>query len=374
MQWFNEFKSLMLYGGTDKEHYTIARTKIEHQNRRMALTFSSFATFFIFVMYILSYILEGFASSRQVYTVGMVASLVLVCMALSAKKNPLFTYVLIYSATALFYIYGIALAIFTRPEEQTVTFMVMLIFVPLIFVDRPIRMASNIIFFDIVFMVLASIYKQEPVRSVDITDAIVFGILSVVAIAVVYGVKIRNCVFENELHAFSETDQLTGLNNRNCYEWKLKTYPTMYAKSICCIYIDVNGLHEMNNTKGHKAGDEMLCYIANALRNEFGDRNAYRIGGDEYIVFVLDMDKKTVLYKIDEIKKAVEAEGYHVAIGQEYYEHKYADMDKLISMAEMRMYKDKSEFYKDDEKRSVRIDFKDMCEIMIDDDNDDYGG
>ena len=371
MSWLASLKQTMLYGGTDKEHYEIAKLKIERQNRRMALTFSAVATFFIFIMYVLSFFVGGFKSSRLVYSTGLMASLVLVSMALCAKKSSAFTYVLIYTATGIFFTYGIAIAIFTRPEEQTVTFMVMQIFVPLIFVDRPLRMTSNIIFFNVSYIILAYYFKEDPVRLVDITDAVIFGILSVIAITVIYGVKIRNCVFENELHTLSETDQLTGLNNRNCYEWKLNSYSSLYTRSICCIYIDVNGLHEINNTKGHKAGDEMLCCIANVIQNVFGDKNAYRIGGDEYIVFVLDMEKQAVNDRIKEMQNTIESYGYHVAIGKEYCDYKYASIDKLVNMAEMRMYKEKAEFYKDDDNRNARIGFEDMCELAFDKNNDD---
>ena len=42
------------------------------------------------------------------------------------------------------------------------------------------------------------------------------------------------------------------------------------------IYIDINDLHELNNTKGHKAGDEMLQYIAEVMRKQFGKHLPHR--------------------------------------------------------------------------------------------------
>lgn len=36
--------------------------------------------------------------------------------------------------------------------------------------------------------------------------------------------------------------------------------------SLCCLYIDVNGLHELNNTLGHAAGAAMLIYLGNSLK------------------------------------------------------------------------------------------------------------
>ena len=42
-------------------------------------------------------------------------------------------------------------------------------------------------------------------------------------------------------------------------------YPDRYQTSLACIYIDVNGLHEMNNSRGHEAGDDMIKQVAAQL-------------------------------------------------------------------------------------------------------------
>ena len=255
-------------------------------------------------------------------------------------------------AISVFLIYGIAIATLTRPEEQTVTFMVMLIFVPLIFLDRPIRMAASLLVYIIAFIIAAKLTKTDPVLSVDVTDAVIFGALAIVSEAVVYRAKIRGYVLENKLHIMSETDQLTGLNNRNCYEWRLCTYPELYKHSVCCIYIDVNGLHELNNTKGHKAGDEMLCSIADVVRERFGSKDAYRVGGDEHVAFCLDTPLEEVENRIEEMRSQITEQGYHVAVGYEFSSKKNTNINDLIVLAESRMYKDKSEYYKTHDRRA----------------------
>lgn len=349
---WNRIKNYMLYGDTDRESYQGIKERLESYNRITALIFASVATVLIGGMLLLSFSQEGFSSSRNVYIFGIIFSVILIVVALISKKVPALTYVSVYLAISVFLVYGIAIATLTRPEEQTVTFMVLLIFVPLIFVDRPIRMAGSLIFYIIAFIIMAYRTKTGSVLSVDITDAVIFGLLSLVSTTVVYRVKIRGYVLENKLHIMSETDQLTGLNNRNCYEWRLSTYSAMYRQSICCIYIDVNGLHELNNTKGHKAGDDMLQYIADVVKKQFGVRDTYRIGGDEYVAFVLDDTETAITGRIDEMKAQIKEQGYHAAIGCEHYAARDVDINKLIVQAESKMYKDKSDYYKEHDRRS----------------------
>lgn len=349
---WEKIKNYALYADTDKESYEGVRTRIEHANRITASIFASTATVLIGVMLLLSFYEEGFAASRPVYLCGIFFSLIQIAVAYASKKMPALTYVSVYMAISVFLIYGIAIATLTRPEEQTVTFMVMLIFVPLIFVDRPARMAISLIFYIVLFIIIAYQTKSGSVLSVDVTDAVIFGLLSLVSETVVYRAKIRGYVLENRLHIMSETDQLTGMNNRNCYEWRLETYATLCRHSICCVYIDVNGLHELNNTKGHKAGDEMLQDIANIVINQFGKRDTYRIGGDEYVAFVLDGTEEEIDGKLSKMREQISERGYHAAVGYEFSGAKDVDMNRLIVMAESKMYKDKSDYYKAHDRRA----------------------
>lgn len=349
---WERIKNFAFYGDSDRESYQAIKDRIESYNRITALVFALVASILIGVMLLLSYYQDGFAGSKPVYIFGIIFSLVLIVVSLKAKTVPSLTYVSVYMAVSVFLIYGIAIATITRPEEQTVTFMVMLIFVPLIFVDRPIRMAASLIFFITIFIIMAYRSKTGSVLSVDVTDAIIFGLLSLVSETVVYRAKIKGYVLENKLHIMSETDQLTGLNNRNCYEWKLSAYPSIYRSSICCIYIDVNGLHELNNTKGHKAGDDMLQYIADVVKRQFGIKDTYRIGGDEYVAFVLDDSEDNIKTKISDMNSQISEKGYHAAVGYEYSSSKDVDINKLIVTAESKMYKDKSDYYKEHDRRA----------------------
>ena len=109
-------------------------------------------------------------------------------------------------------------------------------------------------------------------------------------------------------------DALTGLPNRNRYE-KFCRLIGNKTNELSCIYIDANGLHEINNTRGHLAGDQMLRFIADTLKVEFGENNVYRIGGDEFVVF----QKKKLKIELELILQRVHGEigrnNYHISSG-----------------------------------------------------------
>ena len=143
----------------------------------------------------------------------------------------------------------------------------------------------------------------------------------------------------------SETDLLTGIRNRNSYEQNLITYAKRCQQSLTYIFVDVNGLHELNNTKGHEAGDRMLQFVADTLQKLFGKEHTYRIGGDEFVAFVPDGDQEQIRKKLEKVISAVEENGYHVSVGYDTHLYGEINMKTLVDSAEKRMYEQKQLFY-----------------------------
>ena len=101
----------------------------------------------------------------------------------------------------------------------------------------------------------------------------------------------------------------------------------------------------MNNTKGHEAGDKMLQFVGKTLQKEFGKKNTFRIGGDEFVALVTDESEEVVQKKIARMRILVEEKSYHIAVGYSIGNCSETDVSLLISSAEKRMYEAKNLFY-----------------------------
>lgn len=145
-------------------------------------------------------------------------------------------------------------------------------------------------------------------------------------------------------------DALTGLNNRNSYEAALPGYPPPDWERLSCIYLDVNGLHELNNQQGHQRGDEMLRCVAQAIRAAFGGEHAYRIGGDEFVAFSPE-GEEVVLRRLEELRSSVEGQGYHISVGEACCQRDRLSLPQLIAQAEEAMYRAKRAFYARNDRR-----------------------
>ena len=147
-----------------------------------------------------------------------------------------------------------------------------------------------------------------------------------------------------EIKARGEQDLLTGMYNRNRYETDLPKLPGLYRKSIACVYIDANELHELNNSKGHDAGDAMLKAVAEQIRSKFGTDYTYRIGGDEFLAFAMDMEEEQVNLLGRELEQALAEKNFHISVGVQW-EAEISSVNDLIKGAEKKMYLAKKEYY-----------------------------
>ena len=314
-------------------------------NRNIAMAFSVFALTFISITLIISFFLKELSSSSIVYFAGTVISCAILFIAYKGKNNLTLTWISVYMSEFFYLFYGLSIGLFTRPNVQTTTFMVMMVLLPIIFVDRPVTTNMILIVYFSVFSIGAYYLKSESIKYVDIMNAIIFGLLACASGTIVNYMRLKGFVLENKLKILSEKDQLTGLKNRNSFEWNLEKYEDTYENRIACIYIDVNGLHEVNNTQGHKYGDKMLQYIAKQTQEVFGENHTYRIGGDEYVSFVFDDDIDKLILSLQILSRRVNIAGYHIAVGYSVQHKKKFDIETLIKDAEKMMYKQKDNYY-----------------------------
>ncbi len=154
----------------------------------------------------------------------------------------------------------------------------------------------------------------------------------------------RNLKLYSEIREQGDRDTLTGLYNRNRYERDLPRLWAEHGDALACVYIDVNGLHEMNNTQGHEKGDKMLRTVAEGIRAYFDTEYAYRTGGDEFVLLIPDESGTDLTARCGELAASLEVQDYHISAG--IASESTADsISALIKEAEKKMYEAKRRYY-----------------------------
>lgn len=150
----------------------------------------------------------------------------------------------------------------------------------------------------------------------------------------------------------SVTDQVTGLFNRSAFEKYLnESEPHTFSHTVC-VYIDINGLHELNNKQGHEAGDKLLQSVAECLRAQFPDDGLYRIGGDEFVVFS-KADAAVCEARMQAVLSALAAQGYSISYGIAVCEAANG-LRELVREADEKMLGSKRAYYAEHDRRRLR--------------------
>jgi diguanylate cyclase (GGDEF)-like protein len=116
-----------------------------------------------------------------------------------------------------------------------------------------------------------------------------------------YAVASVSAVFEQLSAAFQHVayhDPLTGLPNRRMLDQHgiALTQSTISASRIAILYIDLDGFKLVNDTFGHRAGDEILVAFSERLRSCFrADDVIARLGGDEFAALLIDVSEAQAL-------------------------------------------------------------------------------
>ena len=145
-------------------------------------------------------------------------------------------------------------------------------------------------------------------------------------------------------------DALTGVKNRNAYriyEERLNAQIEVNrAPEFAIIILDVNDLKKVNDTEGHKAGDQYLRDASRIVCTTFKRSPVFRVGGDEFAVIAQGDDYN----RIDELmtamnnhnEEALKDGGIVIAIGMARYE-KEPRVAAVYERADKTMYENKTD-------------------------------
>lgn len=153
---------------------------------------------------------------------------------------------------------------------------------------------------------------------------------------------------------YSEYDPLTNALNRRAGITRLnEIFPSddrrHFLVSLC--FIDINGLKEVNDTLGHKLGDELIKTVSDVIKQMIRDQDfLVRLGGDEFLIVFNGIDIETaeniwerIVQKYDQINHN-ESRSYIISVSHgivDFNNKQKTHVDDLINAADEKMYIEK---------------------------------
>ncbi|OZG74551.1 diguanylate cyclase [Hahella sp. CCB-MM4] len=161
----------------------------------------------------------------------------------------------------------------------------------------------------------------------------------------------RQVKLQDKLKFLAYSDPLTSLYNRTYLMEKLieaVSCAEQKRESVAILFLDLDKFKKINDTLGHKAGDELLIEVSSRLTKVTRDTDVIsRWGGDEFVVMLSgDIDRRIVCEKADDILEVmrfpVEINGREIniptSIGIALSIYGETEADSMIQHADIAMY------------------------------------
>lgn len=159
------------------------------------------------------------------------------------------------------------------------------------------------------------------------------------------------------LYRQSNTDNLTGLRNRRALQVK---YRKGVNKDLSILYLDINHFKRINDTYGHRAGDEVLQLLALKVHYVWSGR-CYRIGGDEFILlgYPTQAELTRAMRELSRIdvkgKLCSDLESISISIGFSAKRERHMSLEQAMHLADEDMYMSKQSSRHDSSYRDCTV-------------------
>jgi diguanylate cyclase (GGDEF)-like protein/PAS domain S-box-containing protein len=145
----------------------------------------------------------------------------------------------------------------------------------------------------------------------ELVVSLSLAVVDAVLVAQIEDITARKRV-ETRLHDLAERDPLTGLWNRRHFEGELGKQLARcrrYGEPAALAIIDLDNFKYLNDTLGHKAGDDMIKLVARALTTRLRSTDVIaRLGGDEFAVLLAHVEESEARSVADDIAAVIRAE------------------------------------------------------------------
>lgn len=161
--------------------------------------------------------------------------------------------------------------------------------------------------------------------------------------------------YQQRLEEMASTDKLTGLLNRQAFALfadRLMAGQRRTASPLSLLLLDVDHFKAVNDTYGHRTGDQVLSGIARLLQANLRESDmTVRWGGEEFLIVLQDCDRQEAFRVAEKLRSGLAAApldtggtpiAVTISIGVSAYDGE-ENLDQAISRADAALYEAKGQ-------------------------------
>lgn len=263
---------------------------------------------------------------------------------------------LLYAFVISLFIYTISVDVFAHRNGYAVMVIVLEFGIPTIFIDRIKRFFIVLAACVVTFCFLTVLFKKPEYALMDVFNALVFLLLSLVPGFFITKIKINEFSLRQIIEAERDTDSLTRLLNKAAMIRQI-TRLMMTGQNGILIILDLDYFKQINDTYGHFVGDNVLKIVSDRIRQTFRSTDVLsRFGGDEFVIFMAGTSNSEIAMKrcnflLEMLNKSTifendpnNSQTIHASLGFAVYEKEnIIDFEDLFKKADSALYSAKKD-------------------------------
>ncbi|GMA51082.1 hypothetical protein GCM10025857_24390 [Alicyclobacillus contaminans] len=244
--------------------------------------------------------------------------------------------------TALLTLSAVAIAGCTLAYPSYVLYTLVMSAVISSFLSVRLRAIHGLIYFLLQLAVSAwPLYRM--LRHPDAAFAVIVVSACVVLIAQIAEVSVKF----HQYRRLSIFDELTGLHNVRYFRYKMQQYlKHPKVQHLCLLLVDLDKFKVVNDTYGHREGDEVLKRAAQLLQQHANPAVISRYGGEEFAIILPNAAESDAVRLAERLRSALQsavlcAVPVTLSCGIVYSDAKDVDVDALFDAADAALYEAK---------------------------------
>ena len=195
-----------------------------------------------------------------------------------------------------------AIDVFANPDAPGAFFPIVIAVMPLAFIFPFHTYAILSVVAEVFFIASACRVEIAEIAKYDIFNSLVGTLFSFMAAWIIVGMRTKEGIAKSKLKRLGMIDFVTGIRNRSACELEIIKVLQEGNQNNCALFImDLDYFKAVNDTFGHQSGDELLSQMGSILSMVFPDAIVGRLGGDEFTVFLSDIEDTKVLEQRSEL-------------------------------------------------------------------------
>lgn len=296
----HELRQFVFYGSIDKRIYEEAKSITGKSNLRTVKRLSVVTTFLFFLAGLFYLMVSGICTQfvSCMFISGGLGIVTYIALGIPYSRAK-YCLPLVYVYSTMILLSTILLSGIINNHFSCVSFIACSVIFMMMFTDLPWHMFIVAGASAAIMILSSSLTKEMRLFQYDLLNIVIFGAASLFLCPYMMQIKFADILTRRKIERERDMDSLTQLYHKDVVRRTVNETLQLSAFHDCALmFLDVDNFKHFNDTYGHAAGDAILKYIADSIRQGCPDiATIGRYGGDEFIAFLPEVDDVYQLQK-----------------------------------------------------------------------------